>query len=306
MKKLIFWLFSLVCLIVIWSSTVLAQPRSLPNPTKDFFDKIAATDPAWVGVYSPASFGIDSKKSLKDNIRDMFYPSVIGQNKLRPILQTITAIIFFIFIVVIGATFLLSADEEWEITKAKTSFLYLVYGGFLVFGSMRILRQLNVEFSDGWASLVVAVRDKLIFNFISFMKAGAFFVAILLIIYHGLQIIRAYEKEDKLAEARKAIVNVLWVLVLIKVIDYVYFIAYAKTFKTDAVDLIIRVSKFFWWWVGVLAVIYLIYAGYMLVIWQWESDRLKKSTSIIKGIFFAVLIIFLFLLTMYQLFKDLG
>jgi hypothetical protein len=55
----------------------------------------------------------------------------------------------------------------------------------------------------------VAVRDKLIFNFIAFMKAGAFFVAIVLIIYHGLQIIRAYEKEDKLAEARKAIVNVL-------------------------------------------------------------------------------------------------
>ncbi len=267
---------------------------------------MAATEPDGVWVYSPKSFGIDSKKSLKDNIRDMFYPSAIWSNKLWPILQTVAAIIFFIFIVVIGGIFLLNADEDGEITKAKNSFLYLMYGGFLVFGSMWILRQLNVETSDGWASLVVAVRDKIIFNFIAFMKAGAFFVAILLIIYHGLQIIRAYEKEDKLSEARKAVVNILWVLVLIKVIDYIYFIAYSNNFKNQAVDLIVRVSKFFWWWVGVLAVIYLIYAGYMLVIWQWESDRLKKSTNIIKGIFFAVLIIFLFLLTMYQLFKDLG
>jgi hypothetical protein len=252
------------------------------------------------------AFGFGDKTTLKDNIRDMFYPSAIWSNKLRPILQTVAAIIFFIFIVVIGGTFLLNADEDAKITNAKNSFLYLMYGWFLVFGSMWILRQLNIETSDGWASLVVAVRDKIIFNFISFMKAAAFFVAILLIIYHGLQIIRAYEKEDKLTEWRKAIVNILWVLVLIKVIDYIYYIAYAQDFKNKAVDLIISVSKFFWWAIGVLAVIYLIYAGYMLVIWQWESDRLKKSTNIIKWIFFAVLIIFLFLLTMYQLFKDLG
>jgi uncharacterized membrane protein YesL len=83
----------------------------------------------------------------------------------------------------------------------------------------------------------------LIFNFISFIKAGAFFVAILLIIYHGLQIIRAYEKEDKLTEARKAIVNILAVLVLIKVIDYIYVIAYDGGFKTKAVTFIIEVSK---------------------------------------------------------------
>jgi hypothetical protein len=58
----------------------------------------------------------------------MFYPSAIGQNTLRPMLQTVAAIIFFIFIVVIGATFLLNADEDGEITKAKNSFLYLMYG----------------------------------------------------------------------------------------------------------------------------------------------------------------------------------
>gem|GEM_PF-1349046 len=68
-------------------------------------------------------------------------------------------------------------------------------------------------------------------------------MAIILIIYHGLQIIRSYEKEEKLTEARKAVVNVLAVLILIKVIDYVYFIAYDNGFKTKAVDFIIEISK---------------------------------------------------------------
>jgi len=304
----------MVCMFaVIWcaSITIAAVPNSLPNPTKDFFENMYT----WsrVGgsmVYDPSSFGItrntNNPKSLKDNIRDMFYPSAIWKNALWPILQTVAGIIFFIFVVVIGAKFLLNADEEAELEKNKMSFVYLMYGGFLVFGSMWLLKQLNVEFSQWWADLVVAVKDRIIFNFISFIKAAAFFVAIILIIYHGLQIIRSYEKEEKLTEARKAVVNVLAVLILIKVIDYVYFIAYDNGFKTKAVDFIIEISKLMWWGIWLLSVVYLIYAGFMLITWQWESDKLKKSTDIIKAIFFAVMIIFLFLLTMYQLFKDLG
>lgn len=308
MRRLVYMIWIWCCLTFAFISWVYSQstPNLLPNPTKDFFDKMWAKTSTSAGVYDPTSFGIDSKKSLKDNIRDMFYPSAIGNNRLWPVLQTIATIIFFIFIVVIGAKFMLNADDESEITNAKMSFLYLMYGAFLVFGSMWILRQLNVELAQWWADLVLAVKDRLIFNFISFVKASAFFVAIVLIIYHGLQIIRAYEKEDKLTEARKAVVNVLWILVLIKVIDYVYFIAYSDGFKTKAVDFIIEVSKLLWRGIGIVAVIYLIYAGFMLITWQWESDKLQKSTNIIKGIFFAVMIIFLFLLTMYQIFKDLG
>jgi hypothetical protein len=49
---------------------------------------------------------------------------------------------------VVGATFMLNADEDAKITNAKNSLMYLMYGGFLVFGSMWLLRQLNVEFSQ--------------------------------------------------------------------------------------------------------------------------------------------------------------
>jgi len=289
---------------LIWSSSI---TMALPNPTTDFFDQIKKNSNANdAAVYDPASFGIDSKKSLKNNVRDMFYPSVIGKNKLRPVINTIGMIIFFIFIVVIGVNLMINADDEAKVTSAKNSFLYLMYGAFLLFGSMRLLRQLNVEFSEGWQDLVLALKDRIIFNFVSFIKAAAFFVAIIMIIYYGLQIIRSYDKDEKFAAARKGILNVVAVLVLIKVVDYVYFIAYDQWFKTKAVDLIIQVSKFLWRAIGVISVLYVIYAGFLLIVGWWESDRLKKATNIIKAIFFGVLIIFLFLLTIYQLFKDLG
>lgn len=295
----------MTCVFAVMGFVSLASAK-LPDPTEDFFKKMTVSKSDGVWVYDPGNFGINNKKSLKDNIRNMFYPSVIGSNKLWKILQSAAGIIFFIFVVVIGAKFLMNADEEAELEKAKSSFVYLMYGWFLVFWSMRLLMQLNIEFSGGGADLVFAVKDKIIFNFISFLKAAAFFVAIILIVYHGLNIVRASDKEDKTTEARKWILNVLSVLIFIKIIDYVYFIAYDSSFKTKAVDFIIEISKLLWWGIGLLSVVYLIYAGFMMVTWQWESDRLKKSTNIIKGIFFAVMIIFLFLLTMYQLFKDLG
>gem|GEM_PF-7129302 len=51
-------------------------------------------------------------------------------------------------------------------------------------------------------------------------------------------------------------------------VDYVYFIAYAPDFQQRAVDLIIQVSRLFGWLIGLIAVLYLIYAGVMLATGQ--------------------------------------
>ena len=75
------------------------------------------------------------------------------------------------------------------------------------------------------------------------MKAAAFFVAVIMVVYYGIQIIRAYEKEDKLKEAKNGIINVFASLVFIKVIDYVFYIATQSTFKSKIVELIISTSK---------------------------------------------------------------
>jgi hypothetical protein len=56
-------------------------PNSLPDPVRDVFEKAAKSDNGEASLYNPKSFGLafgfGDKTTLKDNIRDMFYPSAI-------------------------------------------------------------------------------------------------------------------------------------------------------------------------------------------------------------------------------------
>lgn len=79
---------------------------------------------------------------------------------------------------------------------------------------------------------------------LSVLKAMAFFLAIVFIVFHGYQMISAFDSEEKVKAARTGIVNVLLALIFIKIIDYVYFIAQEPSFVKDAVSLIVQISKF--------------------------------------------------------------
>ncbi|MFZ5342002.1 MAG: hypothetical protein ACOZBL_05895 [Patescibacteria group bacterium] len=41
------------------------------------------------------------------------------------------------------------------------------------------------------------------FQILAFLKMSAYFVAIIMVAYHGYKIMRAFEQEDKIKEARK-------------------------------------------------------------------------------------------------------
>lgn len=53
----------------------------------------------------------------------------------------------------------------------------------------------------------------------------------------------AMDAEDKFSEGTRGIRNVVIALVLMKVIDYIYFIAQSPSFKNEATELIVTVSK---------------------------------------------------------------
>ncbi len=56
---------------------------------------------------------------------------------------------------------------------------------------------------------------------------------------------------------------------------------------------------------GALMLLYVIYAGYMLIVSNGNDDAFKKAINTLKTIFIVVLIVFLFLMIIYQLVKDL-
>ena len=51
------------------------------------------------------------------------------------------------------------------------------------------------------------------------------------------------DDEEKLTAGRQGILNILIALIIIKLIDYVYFIAQTPDLKTKATELIVEASK---------------------------------------------------------------
>lgn len=257
-------------------------------------------------IYNPNTLKIDPTTSITDNIYQIFYPSTaIGGWVLYTYIRNIGIWILVLFLILNGMYMVWYADTEKELEKARMNFLYIWFGAFLIFAAVWLLWFLKIWANTKWISdIVTTVQNSILFQVLSFLKAAAFFVAVMLIVYHGVQIIRAYEKEDKLKAARNGIINVVASLVFIKVIDFIFYIATQEDFKTQAVALIVAASKAIWrliWWISIL---YVIYAWFQLITSGWDEARYKNAISTLRAILLVWITIMLFLLITYQLFTD--
>lgn len=90
----------------------------------------------------------------------------------------------------------------------------------------------------------------------------------------------------------------------IKVIDYIFYIAQTPSFGTKAADMIVNVAVVLGWVLGSLFVLALFYAGYLMITSSGKEEAFKKAKSIIINIFVIALVVFLFLLIVYQVFNE--
>ena len=58
------------------------------------------------------------------------------------------------------------------------------------------------------------------------MKAIAFIAAVFMIVVHGFKMMSSADASDKVKAGLKGLLNVIVALVIIKLIDYVYYIAH--------------------------------------------------------------------------------
>lgn len=307
MKRFIYYIMGIVWLLVFWFMSF--GNAAGENIVNDNRYKAFVNALKWDNViYSPDSLNIDPKSSLKDNIYAIFYPSGIGNGWWWVIYNYIRNIwiwVLVLFIILNGMYMVRFADTEKELEKARMNFLYMSYWAFLVFGGVWLLWLVKIWWNAEWIKwLITNVQDKLLFQVLTFLKAAAFFVAVIMVVYYGIQIIRAYEKEDKLKEAKNGIINVFASLVFIKVIDYVFYIATQSTFKSKIVELIISTSKIMWWIIWWISVLYVIYAWFQLVTSNWDESKYKNAVNTLRSIFLVGITIMLFLLITYQLFTD--
>ena len=288
--------FILACLFLFWltSAFVLAQP-----PTFDADKKLWYAD----------SFDVSSKKSLEENIYSIFFPLPKGVgwgNVLFNKIRFISVWLAILFIIRWWAMFILNADDENELKKAKLNMLYILYGGFLIFWAAWILWDVLKVWLDNTnaTNTVVATQNKIIWFVLIFFKALAYYAAIILMVYYWVQIMKAQEKEDKIKAGKTWVINIILALIAIKVLDYIYYIAQNKSFVQTGWSFISGAGKVLGWVLWVVIVLALLYSAVLLITSRWNEESWKKAKTIVRNVFLVIFVLFLFIVIVFDLFKN--
>lgn len=253
---------------------------------------------------------VDKDDTILGNVKKLFYPSTDADNALWVLIRDITVGVFFAFLVRAGIHFLVRwASSEDEAKTWWRNLVYIFYGWVLIFLAIwalwTVLDLSGVQGIDGDDGLVVWVASNLMIFVLSFLKWAAFFVAIIFLVYYGYKMMMAFDEEEKLTTAKTWILNVFLALVFIKLIDYLYYIIQVDNFEESAASLIIQITKVLLWIWGVMFVIAVIYAWFLFITSNGEDDNVNKAKTILKTVFVIIMIIFLFMLVLYQIFWDL-
>lgn len=313
MKKLLFWILSSLFLML-WVSSVFAIAPSYQDDFAGYLVNSSNDDSQTV-----FNLWIRTDRSLWYNIMCTLYPSAVkvpGCDSatgtwwfLRDTIRIIWIAIFFIIIVSIGISMLISSTKDSEDFNKSIHALYYVLIWWLLFFWATWLMWTIINFqtlsgSDWIVESLSSWPDSLFFKLMTLLKALAYFIAIVLIVVYGFKILSKLNDPEEAKKWIKWVWVVLWSLAIIKVIDYVYYIAQQATFAEQWAELIIEIAKICWfliWWVSVIMVIY---AGYLLITDQWSWEKMTQAKNIFVNILLVALVIFMFLLIWYQVFKE--
>ncbi len=316
--RIILWCIMMTGIMISCSDAV-GPP---PSFDKDFVNHLYTSkgenqDKGW-DVYTME--WIQANKTLKQNIACLFYPNhkVARENGcwnspggiLWDLARNIMIAIVFIFLVIIGARLLVSEpdSEKDKIRQALNSLYYIAIGAVLFFGSVRILGTLINFWGIQWTESVVNRLQwweiSLFYRIIAFLKILTFFLAIIMMMVYWFKIITAVDKADEAKKHVRGVANVIIALVLIKIVDYVYYIAQAKDFTAQAQGFIMSLARILGFIIGAGAILMVFYAWFLLLTDQGKSENMKKAKNIFTNVVLVAMVIFIFLLIMYQIFAE--
>jgi len=250
---------------------------------------------------------VSSSNSFKENIQALFYPNFANGKwwALWDFLLYIWYALIVIFIVRAWIRLLIKWSDAETVKSSFKSLLYILLWALLFFWAIWILRTLQLDNWTTWLADSLQKDNKsLLFFLLSFLKWFAFIAAIVMIVIHWFKMFSSADKSDKVKIWFKWLFNVIVALVIIKLIDYIYYIAQMSDLVDKATDLIIEIAKVIWFIIWALMVIMLLYAWFLLLTDQWSSENMKKAKNIIIWILVSALVIFALLLIIYQIFNE--
>ena len=299
MKKIII----IVALTILWIGNIsFATTSSAPQFDRDFAQQLTQ-DPNGNNetVFNPNVFKVSKNYSLQQNVYNLFSPTN-NNSVIWNIIRIIMVGVLVLYFALTGIEFLLEPNDEGKLKAARRSFVYLLFGTFLIYGVTWILgRALQIDVVQWSQQLLDNLVNRVLFQVLAFLKAFAFFFAIVMTVWYGIQMIRAGDKEEGIKSAKKWIANVLVALVLIKVIDFIFFIAQDVQFVSKAKNFMLSMARIIWYIIGVAMVFTLIYTWFKYISAQGDESKVKDAKNTVTTMFYVVLVIFLFLLVARQI-----
>ena len=311
---LLFGLLLSIWLILPLNNSVHANRA--PNFNTDFVSQFTNEKERY--LLNPSNFGVDSNKTLRENIIALFYPSNNDSwNAIYKLIRGIALWVMICFIVRAWASLLFNRKPE-DMKKTLWSLIYILIWGVFIYAANWLFWTVlnfnwdyggmtaNVDGQDGiWAVVNQFTWAKwVLFIVLSAIKWFAFFMAIVLTAITWFRVIAAWEWE-KWKKLVKWLINILVSLLIIKWIDFIYYIAADSwNFVQKASDFIIDFAKIFAYIYWFLIVAMILFAWYLYMTDWWGWSNFKKATNILVNIILSWLVLFSFLLILYQIFAE--
>lgn len=313
MKKILLLIICWLCLLLSHSN---AQDWNAPSYDDNFANYFTSNKPInWevIDVYNIN--WISSERSLEENIKCLFYPNTnvwCGSSSmwwhLWDVIRYIWYALVVLFIVISWVKLLTSWSDPEKVKTTLKSLLYILLWSILFFWCVWILWSVLkfevASWSDSLVDNLQWTQNSLLFFVLSFLKAFAFIAAIFMIVIHWFKIMSNADKSDKVKVGLKWLLNVIIALIIIKLIDYIYYIAQLPNLVTEATNLIIEIAKILWFIIWALMVIMIFYAWFLFITDQWNSENMKKAKNIIVWILVSAVVIFTLLLIIYEIFNE--
>lgn len=278
-----------------------------PKYGADFVDDL--TKEGW--VIDPWKKWVKSDNLVRQNVVALFYPSMYDWwNAIYKVIRDITLWIMIAFFVWAWASLLFNRKPE-DVKKTLRSLVYILIWGLFVYWANWIFGDV-LSFNEGdftaseawWVAGVSDATHKIFFVILSALKAFAFFLSIIMLVITWFRVMAAWEW-DKWKKLVKWLINVVIGLMLIKWIDFIYYIAAdAQNLVANARELIINIAKVFAYIYWVIIVIMVIIAWYLYMTDWWGWSNFKKASNVLVNILLSALVLFAFLLIIYQIFSE--
>lgn len=314
-KRVLLFALSLISLVLWYSyAQVWLAPSYHDNFSQYFTSNVPmGNDGEIIDVISFEWVSEDN--DIRTNIRCLFYPSTYNAcgnvNRwwaIWDVMRYVWYALVVLFIVISWIKLLVSGSNGEKVKSSIASLWYIIAWSLLFFWCIWILWSVlkfeTVSWTDWLVNNLKWSSNSLLFFILSFAKALAFIVAILMIVVHWFKMMASSDKSDKVKIWLKWLLNVIIALVIIKLIDYIYYMAQLNDLVSRTTDLIIEIAKIAWFIIWALMVIMLFYAGFLFITDQWSSENMKKAKNIIVWILVTAVVIFALLLIIYEVFRE--